>query len=111
MEKVEKSDAEWRALLTDEQYRITRQGGTEQTLGEDVHDGPRLGSMGAGLAGLRVTGTSAPGVNPAAVIAESHSVRRTSNSARPGASSVISAPPARGMASGSTRSSTMTGPL
>lgn len=34
MEKVEKSEAEWREKLTPEQYRITREAGTERPGGE-----------------------------------------------------------------------------
>ncbi|TLP44848.1 peptide-methionine (R)-S-oxide reductase MsrB [Cohaesibacter sp. CAU 1516] len=30
MSRIEKSDADWKSLLTDEQYRITRQHGTER---------------------------------------------------------------------------------
>ncbi|WP_028007294.1 peptide-methionine (R)-S-oxide reductase MsrB [Solimonas flava] len=43
MDKIRKTDAEWRALLTPEQYRVTRQGGTEcaftGALWNDHHDG------------------------------------------------------------------------
>ncbi|MDR3419543.1 MAG: peptide-methionine (R)-S-oxide reductase MsrB [Nevskia sp.] len=43
MEKIVKSDAEWRALLTPEQYQVTRQGGTEcaftGVLWDDHRDG------------------------------------------------------------------------
>lgn len=42
MKKVSKSDKEWREELTPEQYRITRQGGTERafTGKYDKHDQP-----------------------------------------------------------------------
>ncbi|MEW6167030.1 MAG: peptide-methionine (R)-S-oxide reductase MsrB [Pseudomonadota bacterium] len=43
MEKIVKSDAEWRTQLTEEQYRVTRKGGTEcaftGALWDDHRDG------------------------------------------------------------------------
>jgi peptide-methionine (R)-S-oxide reductase len=37
-EKVEKSDAEWRASLTPEQYRVLRKHGTEPAFTGELHD-------------------------------------------------------------------------
>ncbi|NKF21120.1 peptide-methionine (R)-S-oxide reductase MsrB [Solimonas marina] len=43
MEKIQKTDAEWKALLTPEQYQVTRHGGTEcaftGALWDDHRDG------------------------------------------------------------------------
>lgn len=43
MDKIRKSDAEWRAQLSEEQYRVTRRGGTEcaftGALWDDHRDG------------------------------------------------------------------------
>ena len=43
-EKVVKTDAEWRALLTPEQYRVTRQGGTERACSGPFHDNHEPGA-------------------------------------------------------------------
>lgn len=37
-EKITKSDDEWRRLLTSEQYRIAREGGTERAFTGEYHD-------------------------------------------------------------------------
>ncbi len=44
MEKVTKSDAEWRTELTDEQYRVLRQAGTEPAFTGALNDEKRAGS-------------------------------------------------------------------
>ena len=43
-EKFEKRDSEWRAMLTGEQYRVTRQGGTEPAFTGQYYDHKGLGT-------------------------------------------------------------------
>jgi len=38
MEKIEKSDAEWKEELTDEEYRVMRKKGTERAFTGEYHD-------------------------------------------------------------------------
>ena len=42
--KVTKSDAEWRAMLTPEQYRVTRRHGTERAFTGEYHDSKAKGA-------------------------------------------------------------------
>lgn len=42
--KVDKTDEEWREQLTDEQYRVTREGGTERAFTGALYDNKEEGS-------------------------------------------------------------------
>ena len=44
--KIVKTDAEWRAQLSDEQYRVTRKHGTERAFAGRYHDNHQSGSYG-----------------------------------------------------------------
>ncbi len=44
-EKIAKSDAEWRAQLTPEQYRVTRQGATERAFTGTYHNSKAPGTF------------------------------------------------------------------
>lgn len=52
MEKIAKTDAEWRALLTPEQYRVTRQQGTERACSGPFHDNHAPGTYFCVCCGL-----------------------------------------------------------
>lgn len=43
MAKVTKSDSEWKQALTDEQYRVTRQGGTEHAFSGALYNNSETG--------------------------------------------------------------------
>ena len=43
VEKVKKTDAEWQALLTPEQYQVTRKAGTERAFSGKYHDNKAKG--------------------------------------------------------------------
>ena len=43
-EKIRKTDEEWRAQLTDEQYRVTRQAGTEASFSGEYEDHEGVGA-------------------------------------------------------------------
>ncbi len=45
-EKIRKTDAEWRRLLTREQYAVTRRGGTEPAFSGSYHDSKTPGVYG-----------------------------------------------------------------
>ncbi len=52
MDKIEKSDAEWRAELTDEQYRVMRQAGTEAPFSGEYCSTKDAGTYSCACCGL-----------------------------------------------------------
>ena len=54
MEKIEKTDEEWRVELTPEQYRILREKGTERAFTGEYHDFKGEGAYRCAACGLRL---------------------------------------------------------
>lgn len=52
MDKVEKSDAEWRAQLSDDEYYVTRKKGTERAFTGRYHDSKEKGTYACVCCGL-----------------------------------------------------------
>jgi len=58
-DKIQKSDDEWRRLLTPEQYRITRQKGTEPAFTGKYHDFKEHGTYRCACCGNALFGSEA----------------------------------------------------
>ncbi len=54
---VEKTDAEWRELLTPEQFQVTRKHGTERAFSHDYHDRKDTGSYNCQCCGEPLFGS------------------------------------------------------
>ena len=57
--RVAKSDAEWRKQLTPEQYRVTRQKGTERAFTGEYHDSKTPGTYACVCCGAPLFGSDA----------------------------------------------------